>query len=243
MCCVPFVVQSPTGYHRTNGKYIHSSWQQPINMNMMMRLVVSVHQCIERSLTHWGQVTHICVSQAYHHWFRWWLVAWPAPSHYLNQCWNIVNWTLGNKVQWKCDRNSYIFIQENALENVVWEMASILSRPQCLKVMAWLLFSTKLNTAYCLGSSEAVLYKIYRIMHGLPWITILGHEWSDLSIIFTSDEVMSEKSSAHRISSDKNIVIHGNKCIILFLTQCLCSDHIFPLKNHRSLISPFSSLI
>ena len=24
----------------------------------------------------------------------------PAPSHYLNQWWNIVNWTLGNKLQW-----------------------------------------------------------------------------------------------------------------------------------------------
>ena len=30
-------------------------------------------------------------------------------------------------------RNSYIFIQENALENVVCEVASILSRPQCVK--------------------------------------------------------------------------------------------------------------
>ena len=30
-----------------------------------------------------------------HHWFKLWLVAWTAPSHYLNQCWNIVNWTLG----------------------------------------------------------------------------------------------------------------------------------------------------
>ena len=26
------------------------------------------------------------------------LVAWTAPSHYLNQCWNIVNWTLRNKL-------------------------------------------------------------------------------------------------------------------------------------------------
>ena len=28
---------------------------------------------------------------SYSSWFRWWLVAWSAPSHYLNQCWNIVN--------------------------------------------------------------------------------------------------------------------------------------------------------
>ena len=56
-----------------------------------------------------------------------------APSHYLNQCWNIVNWTLRNKLQWNPNRNLYIFVQENALENVVWEMAAILSRPQCVK--------------------------------------------------------------------------------------------------------------
>ena len=55
-----------------------------------------------------------------------------APSHYLNQCWDIVNWTPGNKLQWNFNHNSNIFIQENAFENVVCEMASILSRPQCV---------------------------------------------------------------------------------------------------------------
>ena len=50
-------------------------------------------------LTHWGRVTHICVS-INHHWFRYWLVAWSAPSHYLNQWLNIVNWTIINKFHW-----------------------------------------------------------------------------------------------------------------------------------------------
>ena len=67
------------------------------------------------------------------HWFRKWLVAWTAPSHYLNQCWNIVNWTLRNKCQWNFNQNSSIFIQANAFENVICEMASILSQPQCVK--------------------------------------------------------------------------------------------------------------
>ena len=62
-----------------------------------------------------------------HHWFRQWLVAWPAPSHYLNQCWNIVNWTPRNKLQWNVNRNSYIFIQENQLK-----MSSGIWRPFCL---------------------------------------------------------------------------------------------------------------
>ena len=32
-----------------------------------------------------------------------------------------VNWTLANKLQWKFNRNSYICIQDNAFENVVWK--------------------------------------------------------------------------------------------------------------------------
>ena len=46
-----------------------------------------------------------------------------------------INWTLRNKLQWIFYRYSIIFIQENAFENVVCEMASILSRPQCVKCM------------------------------------------------------------------------------------------------------------
>ena len=68
-------------------------------------------------LTHWSQVTHMRIIK--HHWSRHWLVAWTAPSHFMKQCWNIVNWTLINKFQWH-NRNSLIFIQEKkTLENVV----------------------------------------------------------------------------------------------------------------------------
>ena len=34
----------------------------------------------------------------------------------------------------KFQSNSYIFIQENQFENVVWKMAAILSRLQCAKI-------------------------------------------------------------------------------------------------------------
>ena len=67
------------------------------------------------SLTHWGRVTHICV------------------SNLTIQCWIIINWTLRNKLQWNIHRNSNLFIQENAFESVVCETAVILSRPQCVK--------------------------------------------------------------------------------------------------------------
>ena len=48
-----------------------------------------------------------------------------VPSHYLNQCWNIVNWTLKKKKQLNFNSNWNIFIQENAFENVVWEIVAI----------------------------------------------------------------------------------------------------------------------
>ena len=52
-----------------------------------------------------------------------------APSQYLNQYWNIVNWTLRNIFQWHLNWNSNIFFKKH----VVCEMVSILSRPQCVK--------------------------------------------------------------------------------------------------------------
>ena len=56
-----------------------------------------------------------------------------APSHYPNQCWNIVNWTLRNKLQWNFNRNYNIFIQENTFESVICKTAAILSRPQYIE--------------------------------------------------------------------------------------------------------------
>ena len=44
---------------------------------------------------------------------------------------NIVNWTIGNKLQWNLKRNSYNLIQEKTFQNVVYEMAAILAWPQC----------------------------------------------------------------------------------------------------------------
>ena len=62
------------------------------------------------------------------------LLDWPATSHYLKQCWNIVNWTLGKKLQWTLNQNLYIFIWENAFENVVRKFVAILSPPQCVNL-------------------------------------------------------------------------------------------------------------
>ena len=39
-----------------------------------------------------------------------------------------------NKLKWTLNRNSWIFIRENTIENVVWKIMAILSRHQCVKI-------------------------------------------------------------------------------------------------------------
>ena len=41
-----------------------------------------------------------------------------------------------NKIGTNFSQNSYIFIQENVFENVVWKTAAVFSRPQCVNVSA-----------------------------------------------------------------------------------------------------------
>ena len=57
----------------------------------------------------------------------------PVSEPLSEQCWDIVNWTLGNKLQWNLYENLYTFIQANAFEIVVRKMAAILSQAQCVK--------------------------------------------------------------------------------------------------------------
>ena len=87
-------------------------------------------KCPQMNVTgNWGWVMHIYAS-VNQHWFRQWLVTWQAPSHCLNQCWNIVRWTLGTHsgdILIKIDIFSFTKMH---LKNVVRKMATILSWPQ-----------------------------------------------------------------------------------------------------------------
>ena len=87
-----------------------------------------VSQCMTITLTHWGRVMHICFSKlniiASDNDG---LVAWPAPSHYLNQCWNIVNWTLRNKLQWNFNR-----IRTFSFKKIRLKVSSAKWQPCCL---------------------------------------------------------------------------------------------------------------
>ena len=68
----------------------------------------------------------------------------------------MVNGILRNKLQWYINRNSYFFIQENALENIVCEMESILSRPQCVNNIV-----TKPRFTLCICWPRCDCHRVY----------------------------------------------------------------------------------
>ena len=111
-------------------------------------------------LTHWGRVTHICVNERT-------IIGSDNDLAPTRQCWNIVNRTIRNNIQWKVNRNSYIFIHENAFENVVWKKAAMLSWPQCANWTGCVVF-----TKFKISIRTGALY-LMRVMFLLPYLHLL----------------------------------------------------------------------
>ena len=64
---------------------------------------------------------HTCVGKLGQHWFRWWLVTSSAPSHYLNQCKNIVNLTMRNNIRLNLNQNvSFMKCIRKCCQGNVW---------------------------------------------------------------------------------------------------------------------------
>ena len=102
-------------------------------------------------------------------------------DHYLNQCWDVVNWTLGNKPRWNLNRNSHIFIQENAFQNAVWK---ILSQPQRVKQQSAICLVVVNRQSMC-GLVETCLADSHKTRHGTKddrlhikiWFVIIDIPW------------------------------------------------------------------
>ena len=107
-------------------EYLRRTWEDAPSNNNVTTGSRPPEVFIIVCLIHWGWVTYTCISKVTNN---------NATSHYLKQWWNI-NSNLGNKLQWNLKQNLYIFIQENAFENVILEMTAILYQPQCVNVVA-----------------------------------------------------------------------------------------------------------
>ena len=96
-----------------------------------------MHGSLLLALTHWGRMTHICVSKLT-------IIGSDiglSPGRHQAIIWTnagifFQHWTPRNKFQWHFNRNPYLFIQENSFESVVWKMAAMLYRPQCVNTIA-----------------------------------------------------------------------------------------------------------
>ena len=85
-------------------------------------------------------------------------------SHFLYRCWDIFNWTLGDKLQRNLVRNLYIFIQENTFQNVVRELLAIFSRPQYVKCSKDMHLPNYIKPQYYLKWIQPCFKKLRRII-------------------------------------------------------------------------------
>ena len=103
---------------------------------------------LRKALTHWGRVTHICVCK---------LTIIGSDNGLSPGRRPAIIWT-------NAHQNSYIFIHENALENVVRKLAAILSRPQCVNSshpwMKWPSFHKRHFQIYSHNEKCCILIRI-----------------------------------------------------------------------------------
>ena len=100
----------------------------------------------------------------------------------VSKCWNIFKWTLRKKLQWKVIQcaDLCIFIQGNSFQNVVWKMAAMLPRIQCVYGSSpnppGTLFTIKLVTfpskLLLLWVSSCIPYLTATVMAGECWTIV-----------------------------------------------------------------------
>ena len=101
---------------------------------------------------------------------------------------------------------------------------------QCGTVMIWTILCVVITT-------DALWNEIWRIMHGVTWIMIFWscERWFANEFYLSLINIFVK--SPHLWP--KKIIIHGNECIIMFLTCCFISmTHNSAKNNHPSLMLP-----
>ena len=114
-------------------------------------------------------------------------IQWPAQSHFLNQCWNIVNLTLSNKIQWNIKQNSHNFAQINAFEEVTYnftqwyafEILDILPQSECVKHQA------DTSTCWYLIGIKKQKVHVYTQMFHAVCSNEFGNSFRDWSVFTT----------------------------------------------------------
>ena len=99
-----------------------------------------------------------------------------APSHYLDRCWVIDNWTLGNIYQWNCNQNTKLFIGSHFADKLKWPLKALVTRKLkgCLNCRLpkryWRFWRFKVYNA---TSDKNDVSKVI-----CPFLLMLWHVWS-----------------------------------------------------------------
>ena len=120
-----------------------------------------------------------------HHWKL--RVAYSGPNLYLHRCWCIFNLTVENKIQGNFNQITKIFIQDNAFENILYKLATVLSRPRCVyhkhrADTGWharsdVLFSSmrrcaKIKEIFCFLKYTCLLCLDSSLQANIPWLKL-----------------------------------------------------------------------
>ena len=162
-------------------------------------------------------------------------MVWSVPSHYLNQCWNVVDLTLRNKLQWNINQNSYIFIQEIAFENVVWKIAAILSRPQCVNIELCLqqklkgdmaIITTERNNNIKIYDIPVAFYNVASISNSNPLLPPMGEVEHFDRILTTSVwfSLVPTIAGNHKMQTNLATLIHWGRDKMTVFSQTTFSN-------------------
>ena len=120
---------------------------------------------------------HICISESGQHWFRLWLGAEYAPSHYLKTNAGLLSigpsGTNSSEIRIEI-QNFLVFIHENASENIVCEMSAILSRGRWVDR-----FTCYMYWDHVIGASHQRMQCLSMLMWLLLFLKALSQEGED----------------------------------------------------------------
>ena len=102
------------------------------------------------------QILQIHVNDLGTHWLRQSLVACSAPSHYLNQFWYIINWTIRDTFQWKFNQCTKTLIKKMHLKMALAKFPPFCLRDNGLWLPKLMLSSTRSNPESLSRAAQSV---------------------------------------------------------------------------------------
>ena len=183
-------------------------------------------------LTHWGQLTHICVRKLT-------IIGTDnglSPGRRQAIIWNnaaiLLIGTLSNTLQWNRCRYLYIFIQENTFEIFVWKMAAILSRPQCVNVWSHVRSPDTIiveHTSWCLSFGHHIQWFNFNLKQiYCPTKYRIQHHVCDYMTQTTTGKI---SMNMHTYTYVYKVTYMLNFCPTL--NQMLGDIHLRPLENEN----------